>query len=162
MINELTCRHCRICAHVIDEGLVRIFLDRIRTLDISNEVVLCTDYIPDNEVNRYFRACDLVAQPYKSATQSGVTQIAFHFEKPMLVTNVGGLPEIVPDGKIGYVVEPNAQEIANAIVKFYQEEKEEAFTEGVCTEKQKYSWDKMTAAVIKVGSINSTYEDNEK
>ena len=115
------------------------YLDRIRTLDISNEVVLCTDYIPDNEVNRYFRACDLVAQPYKSATQSGVTQIAFHFEKPMLVTNVGGLPEIVPDGKIGYVVEPNAQEIANAIVKFYQEEKEEAFTEGVRTEKQKYS-----------------------
>ena len=138
------------------------YLDRIRTLDISNEVVLCTDYIPDNEVNRYFRACDLVAQPYKSATQSGVTQIAFHFEKPMLVTNVGGLPEIVPDGKIGYVVEPNAQEIANAIVKFYQEEKEEAFTEGVRTEKQKYSWDKMTAAVLKVGSINSTYEDNEK
>ena len=126
------------------------YLDRIRTLDISNEVVLCTDYIPDNEVNRYFRACDLVAQPYKSATQSGVTQIAFHFEKPMLVTNVGGLPEIVPDGKIGYVVEPNAQEIANAIVKFYQEEKEEAFTEGVRTEKQKYSWDKMTAAVLKV------------
>lgn len=126
------------------------YLDRIRTLDISNEVVLCTDYIPDNEVNRYFRACDLVAQPYKSATQSGVTQIAFHFEKPMLVTNVGGLPEIVPDGKIGYVVEPNAQEIANAIVKFYKEEKEEAFTEGVRTEKQKYSWDKMTAAVLKV------------
>ncbi len=138
------------------------YLDRIRTLDISNEVVLCTDYIPDNEVNRYFRACDIVAQPYKSATQSGVTQIAFHFEKPMLVTNVGGLPEIVPDGKIGYVVEPNAQEIANAIVKFYQEEKEEAFTEGVRTEKQKYNWDKMTAAVLKVGSINSTYEDNEK
>ncbi len=126
------------------------YLDRISALDISNIVVLHNDYIPDNKVNLFFRACDIVAQPYKTATQSGVTQVAFHFEKPMLVTNVGGLPEIVPDGKIGYVVEPQAQAIADALVKYYSEEREEEFTEGVREEKKKYSWNRMTEAVIKV------------
>jgi glycosyltransferase involved in cell wall biosynthesis len=124
------------------------YLDRIHSLDISDIVMLHNDYIPDNEVNLYFSACDIVAQPYKTATQSGVTQVAFHFEKPMLVTNVGGLPEIVPDGKIGYVVEPNAQSIADALVKFYKEEKETAFIEGVREEKKKYGWDRMTNAVL--------------
>lgn len=125
------------------------YLDRISALDISDIVVLHNDYIPDNKVNLYFRACDIVAQPYKTATQSGVTQVAFHFEKPMLVTNVGGLPEIVPDGKIGYVVEPHAQNIADALYKFYDEDKEMEFTQGVREEKKKYSWDRMTAAVLK-------------
>ena len=123
------------------------YTDRIHSLDISDIVLLHNDYIPDNKVNLYFSACDIVAQPYKTATQSGVTQVAFHFEKPMLVTNVGGLPEIVPDGKIGYVVEPNAQSIADALVKFYKEAKEEAFVEGVREEKKKYGWDRMTKAV---------------
>lgn len=125
------------------------YLDRISALDISDIVVLHNDYIPDSRVNLYFRACDIVAQPYKTATQSGVTQVAFHFEKPMLVTNVGGLPEIVPDGKIGYVVEPHAQNIADALYKFYDEDKEMEFTQGVREEKKKYSWDRMTAAVLK-------------
>ena len=89
-----------------------------------------------------------MAQPYKTATQSGVTQVAFHFEKPMLVTNVGGLAEIVPDGKIGYVVEPDAQAISDALVNYYKENKEEAFTAGVREEKQKYGWNRMTAAVL--------------
>lgn len=124
------------------------YLDRIRSLDIGDRVVLHNDYIPDSRVNRYFRACDIVAQPYKTATQSGVTQVAFHFEKPMLVTNVGGLPEIVPDGKVGYVVEPDAQSIADALVRFYKENREGEFTEGVRKEKLKYSWDRMTAAVM--------------
>lgn len=125
------------------------YLDRISSLDIGNLVVLHNDYIPDNKVNLFFCSCDIVAQPYKTATQSGVTQVAFHFEKPMLVTNVGGLPEIVPDGKIGYVVEPQAQDIADALVKFYDENHEEEFTQGVREEKKKYSWDRMTAAVLK-------------
>lgn len=124
------------------------YLDRIRTLDISDIVVLHNDYIPDNRVNLYFCSADIVAQPYKTATQSGVTQVAFHFEKPMLVTNVGGLAEIVPDGKIGYVVEPDAQAISEALVNYFKEGKEKAFTAGVREEKQKYSWDRMTAAVL--------------
>ena len=124
------------------------YLNRIRSLDISDIVILHNDYIPDNKVNLYFRACDIVAQPYKTATQSGVTQVAFHFERPMLVTNVGGLPEIVPDGKIGYVVNPDAQDIADALVRYYKENKEEDFTAGVREEKRKYGWDRMTAAVL--------------
>lgn len=125
------------------------YLDRIRSLDISDIVLLHNDYIPDEKVNLYFRACDIVAQPYKTATQSGVTQVAFHFEKPMLVTNVGGLPEIVPDGKIGYVVNPDSQSIADALVAYYAEDNEARFTEGVRIEKKKYAWDRMTQAVIK-------------
>lgn len=124
------------------------YLNRIRSLDISDIVILHNDYIPDNKVNLYFRACDIVAQPYKTATQSGVTQVAFHFECPMLVTNVGGLPEIVPDGKIGYVVNPDAQDIADALVRYYNENKEEEFTAGVREEKLKYGWDRMTSAVL--------------
>lgn len=131
-------------------GNPKPYLDQIENLGIADRVVLKTDYIPDEEVNRYFRACDIVAQPYKSATQSGVTQIAFHFEKPMLVTNVGGLPEIVPNGKIGFVVEPNAQQIADALVAYYQEDKESTFIENVKEEKKKYAWDKMTATILSV------------
>lgn len=123
------------------------YMEQIERLGIADRIKLCTDFIPDSQVNRYFCAADLVAQPYKSATQSGVTQIAFHFEKPMLVTDVGGLAEIVPDGKIGYVVQPDAHQIADAIVRYYDEQREAPFTEAVRHEKQKYSWDKMVEAI---------------
>lgn len=126
------------------------YLDQIEQLGIKDRVILFNDYIPDNEVNRYFGACDIVTQTYKSATQSGVTQVAFHFEKPMLVTNVGGLAEIVPDGKIGYVAEPSADSIADALVRYYEQNNETAFTEGIREEKKKYGWDRMTAAVLSV------------
>lgn len=126
------------------------YLDQIDKGQIRDRVVLCTDYIPDSEVNRYFSACDIVAQPYKTATQSGVTQIAFHFEKPMLVTNVGGLSEIVPDGKIGYVVEPNAHDVADALVDYFKEGKELLFTRNVAEEKLKYAWGKMTNTIVNV------------
>lgn len=121
--------------------------DLIARLDLSSRVAMHTDFIPDHEVNRYFCAADLVAQPYKTATQSGVTQIAFHFERPMLVTNVGGLPEIVPDGKVGFVVEPQAQQIADAIVRYFSEDWQQRLTEGVRQEKQKYLWTNMTQAI---------------
>lgn len=123
------------------------YRDRIARLDIGDRVVMHTDFIPDHEVNRYFCAADLVAQPYKNATQSGVSQIAYHFEKPMLVTNVGGLPEIVPNEKAGFVVEPDAQQIADAIVRYFEEGWQERLTEGCRQEKQKYGWDKMTSAI---------------
>ena len=98
-------------------------------------------------MNRYFSAADIVAQPYKTATQSGVTQIAFHFEKPMLVTNVGGLAEIVPDGKIGYVTEPDSKQIADALCRFFEENKREEFEQNVVEEKKKYAWSAFTAAI---------------
>lgn len=123
------------------------YQEQISRHDIGDRVVLHTEFIPDHEVNRYFCAADLVVQPYKNATQSGVSQIAYHFEKPMVVTNVGGLPEIVPDGKAGFVVKPDSQEIANAIVRYFEEDWQQRLTEGVREEKKKYAWDKMTAAI---------------
>lgn len=123
------------------------YQELISRLDIGDRVAMHTDFIPDHEVNRYFCAADLVVQPYKSATQSGVSQIAYHFEKPMVVTRVGGLPEIVPDGKAGFVVEPDAGQIADAIVRYFDEAWEARLTEGVRDEKKKYSWDKMTSAI---------------
>lgn len=126
------------------------YLNQIKTLGIEDKVVLCTDFIPDSEVNRYFSAADLVTQPYKTATQSGVTQIAFHFEKPMLVTNVGGLAEIVPDGKIGYVVEPDTKQIADAICKFFDEHHQQEFEKNIVEEKQKYAWSEFTRNIMEI------------
>ncbi|MDD3079323.1 MAG: glycosyltransferase [Paludibacter sp.] len=116
-------------------------------LGLKGKVIWHNDFIPDSEVRNYFSAADIIVQPYKSATQSGVTQIAYHFEKPMLVTNVGGLAEIIPNGKVGYVVEPNEHEIADALVAFFNDNLQDAFAEGIKVEKEKYSWKKMTEAI---------------
>jgi glycosyltransferase involved in cell wall biosynthesis len=111
---------------------------------------LHTEFIPDEEVNLYFCASDMVVQPYKSATQSGVTQIGYHFNKPMLVTNVGGLSEIIPDGKIGYVVEPDSQSIANALVDFYKNDRMAEFETNILEEKKKFSWKNMVSTFLSV------------
>ena len=116
------------------------YLDKIKEFGIEDKVVLHTRFISDNDVNQYFSVADIVAQPYKTATQSGVTQVAYHFEKPMLVTNVGGLSEIVLDGKIGYVVEPNPREIASAINNFFENNRGEVFEKNIVEEKKKYEW----------------------
>ena len=92
-------------------------------------------------------AADAVIQPYRNATQSGVTPLAYHFEKPMVVTNVGGLPSLVPDGKAGLVVEPEPAAIAGGILKFYQLG-ENYFIPHLRSEKQKYSWLNIVNAVI--------------
>lgn len=123
------------------------YMEQIERLGIKDSTLLFTEFIPDDKVNLYFRACDIVVQPYKSATQSGVAQIAFHFEKPMIVTNVGGLAEIVPDGKVGYVVEPQPGQIADAIIRYFDGNHEQEFTEGVREEKKKYSWSKMRETI---------------
>lgn len=119
----------------------------IQDLNLKDKLELHTRFIPDNEVVNYFCAVDMVVQPYKHATQSGVTQICYHFNKPMLVTNVGGLPEIVPNNKVGFVVEPNEQDVANAILKFYKENKEPEFIQNILEEKKKYSWKVMVEKV---------------
>lgn len=123
------------------------YMEQIERLQIGDRVVLKTDFIPDSEVGTYFCAADLVTQPYRSATQSGVSQIAYHYERPMLVTRVGGLPEIVPDGKAGFVVAPEATAIADAMVRYFAEGWEERLVAGVRDEKKKYGWDKLTAAI---------------
>ena len=117
-----------------------------QALGIDDEVVWKTDFVPDSEVRLYFCAADLIVQPYKSATQSGVTQIAYHFNRPMLVTRVGGLAEIVPDGRAGYVVEPDAPAITTALTDFLA--KGPDFAEGLAEEKKKYSWSGMARAIL--------------
>ncbi|MGZ4035122.1 MAG: glycosyltransferase [Bacteroidia bacterium] len=112
----------------------------IRKNGLEKSIILKTEYISSEEVRYYFCASDMIAQPYRSATQSGVTQIAYHFEKPMLVTNVGGLSEIVPNDKVGYVTEINSKAIADAIVDFYTNKKEQIFTQNTIIEKQRFLW----------------------
>jgi len=126
----------------------KAYLEIIKSNNIENKILLFKDFIPDNEVNLFFSACDLVAQPYKTATQSGVTQVAYHFEKPMIVTNVGGLAEIVPDKKCGYVVESSADAIADAILDFYNQNNESLFIENCKIEKEKYDWKRMTETIL--------------
>jgi D-inositol-3-phosphate glycosyltransferase len=126
------------------------YMQLIKLYDLEKEIILFDHFIKDADVPLYFGAADIVVQPYRSATQSGVTQIAFHYEKPMLVTDVGGLREIVPDRICGYVVRPEPGEIAAAIIDFFENKRFEQFSAGVRNEKKKFSWDKMTASIIEV------------
>ena len=126
------------------------YKDLIRKNGLGNDIIFFDHFIKDSEVPLFFSIADIVVQPYKTATQSGVTQIAYFFEKPMLVTDVGGLKEIVPDGKCGYVVKPNPLSISEAMIDFYDNRRQERFTEGVKSEKEKFSWDKMTKAILEV------------
>jgi D-inositol-3-phosphate glycosyltransferase len=119
----------------------------IEQFNLQDYVELHNRFIPDPEVGLYFGAADIIAQPYKTATQSGVTQIGYHFEKPMLVTNVGGLAEIIPDGKVGYVVEPYTKAIADKLLEFFTENKAEEFITNVKEEKKKYAWSTMTGTI---------------
>ena len=116
--------------------------------NLQSRAHLRTDFIPNSEVRYYFSAADLVVQPYKHATQSGITQIAFHFEKPMVVTNVGGLAEVVPDGKVGFVAEPNPTSIADAILKFYEPNSIPGLHRHILDEKKKYTWDTFTEVMM--------------
>ncbi len=126
------------------------YLQLIKDLNLEDLVILKTEYIPNDKVQDYFNAADIVAQPYKSATQSGVTQIGYHFNKPMLVTNVGGLSEIIPHMKIGYVVPVDSNEIAKALIDFYENNRKDSFTTNVIEEKERFSWDKMTKAIYQL------------
>ncbi len=122
----------------------------IQKHNLKKWVIEKTSFIPNNEVVNYFCAADIIVQPYKSATQSGVTQIAYHFGKAMLVTNVGGLPEMIPDGKVGYVVPPNSEAIAHALIDFYENKRELFFSTNVEQEKKKYSWQHLIDSINKL------------
>lgn len=126
------------------------YREQIARNALTDRVVIRNEFIPDDDLRKYFGAADLIAQPYKSATQSGVTQVAFHFEKPMLVTNVGGLGEIVHHGRMGYAVEPTAEAIAEALLDYYTHDRREAYTEYLKKEKTKYEWTRLTAAFMNI------------
>ncbi len=114
---------------------------------LKGRLILHTHFISDEEVKYFFCAADCVVQPYRSATQSGVTPLAYYFEKPMIVTNVGGLPALVPDKKAGLIAEPNAQDISDKIVEFINLGNN-YFTNGIQEEKNKLSWGAMTEAIL--------------
>jgi len=144
------------------------YIDLIEKHGLKDLVVMSNNYIPDSEVALYFNAADVVVQPYKDATQSGVTQIAYHFEKPIITTDVGGLAEIVPDNEVGFVTAPEVNEIQRAILRFYQEDKGREFEANVKKLKLKYSWDQMLTTIDEVtemldtGNNNLTTNDNKK
>lgn len=126
------------------------YLDLIKRYKLEEFIFMHTDFIPNQEVGRYFSAADCVVLPYRSATQSGITQVAYHFDLPMIVSNVGGLPELVHNEYVGYVVEPNARQIADGIFSFYQHDKEQQFRTNIIDEKRKYSWDTFGSEILKL------------
>jgi glycosyltransferase involved in cell wall biosynthesis len=126
--------------------------DQILRLGIQDYLILKTDFIPDSEVKYYFCSADMVIQPYRNATQSGVTPLAYHFEKPMIVTNVGGLPSLVPDNKVGLVAEPNAKSIAEKIVDYFNKG-ENYFLPYLIEEKKKLSWTKLTGTILELAKL---------
>ena len=126
------------------------YLQQIADLHIADKIVLHTEFIPNTKVSTYFSAADLIVQPYKSATQSGVTQVAYHFEKPIITTNVGALAEIVPDGKVGYVVAPESEAIAKAIYRFFSENQYQNFHLAMREEKKKFDWNVMIDVISEI------------
>ena len=128
------------------------YRQKINELDIADMLILRTNFIPDSEVKYYLSAADVVVQPYRSATQSGVTPLAYHFEKPMIVTNVGSLPSMVPDNKVGLVCEPDPVSIADAIGRYFQLG-ENYFISHLRSEKEKYSWSALVKAITGMPGI---------
>ena len=116
------------------------YISQVNSLGIEESVILRSDFIPEDQVKNYFCACDMITQTYRTATQSGVTQIAYHFERPMLVTNVGGLSEIVPHNKVGYVCDIDTKQIADCIIEFYNQSKEKEFSDNTKQEKKRFTW----------------------
>ncbi len=121
---------------------------QIASLNLQRHVTVHSDYVSNDLVGKYFSACDAVILPYLSATQSGIAQIAYNFDKPVIATDVGGLAEVVLDGQTGIIVPPNnPQALADAIVRFYAEQREEEFIARIVQEKRKYSWDAMVSTI---------------
>jgi glycosyltransferase involved in cell wall biosynthesis len=124
------------------------YRNQITANGIEKNVVVHSDYVPNEEVSKYFSAADVVVLPYVSATQSGIVQIAYQFDKPVIATDVGGLSEVVLNGRTGFIVKPEAPgAVAEAVVRFYKEGREAEFVRNVQEEKKKYSWDNIVQAI---------------
>jgi D-inositol-3-phosphate glycosyltransferase len=128
----------------------KFYTDLIAELGIQDRVILRTDFIPNGEVATYFSAADLIVQPYRSATQSGVSQVAYHFSKPMIVTNVGGLAEFVPHGEVGFVCAPEPADIAKYIGTFFLQHQASDFAPGLERMRKEFSWKKLIQTIDSV------------
>lgn len=125
----------------------KTYLDLIISLGLKESIELHSHYIADADIKFYFGACDLVVQPYRSATQSGISQLAYHFEKPMVVTNVGGLPEIVKHEETGFVTDVNPSSISDALIAFFNDDINR-FDIAIQQEKKKYSWTYLSETIL--------------
>ena len=123
------------------------YRELVSRLGLEDKIIFRNEYIPQDEVRYYFGAADIVAQPYRSATQSGISQLACHFEKPMLVTRVGGLPEIVPHGKAGYVTDVSAPAVAEALVDFFENNRAAEMEAFVKEYKKQFSWSTLAKTI---------------
>ncbi|MBL7727512.1 MAG: glycosyltransferase family 4 protein, partial [Dinghuibacter sp.] len=127
------------------------YLDQLAQNNINDRVILRTSFIADSEVKYYLSAAHVLVQPYRNATQSGVTPLAYHFGVPMVITNVGGLPAMVPDGVAGLVAEPSAESIAQKIKEIFQRGPAQ-FLPGMYEERKKYSWEKLTSTIVNLAN----------
>ena len=129
------------------------YISMIDNLGISESIILKNDFIPEDNVKNYFCASDMITQTYRTATQSGITQIAYHFERPMLVTNVGGLPECVDEGKSGYIVEPNdVNQLSIRIKDFFNSNDSVEMPEYIKLNKKKFSWDYHIEGILELAN----------
>ena len=130
------------------------YIKLINDGDVAGQIEIHDGYIPDKEVEKFFAASDVVVLPYVSATQSGIVQIAYGFDKPVIATNVGGLPDVVTDGKTGYLVEAeNPEKLAEAVCRFYEGNNKERFQAGVKEEAYRFSWDRMVENIEKLHGL---------
>lgn len=124
------------------------YINLIRESNIETNTHIVEGYIPDKEVEKYFAATDLVGLPYVSATQSGIVQIAYGFHKPVVVTDVGGLPDVVDDKETGYIVEKeNEKALAEAVVRFFESAPRERFAENIRQKAKEFSWETMVQRI---------------
>lgn len=131
------------------------YRDQVKRLRLGEKVTLVNQYIPNENVSSYFRAANLLVLPYRSATQSGVIQMAHFFGLPVVSTTVGGLPEVIQEGETGFLVEPeNPEQLADAVVGYFQHKNEEAMKAGLTAAGKKYSWDGMLTAIEGLAGIN--------
>jgi glycosyltransferase involved in cell wall biosynthesis len=131
------------------------YTELIQKLEISSQVTFLNRYVPNEEVSVLFDAADLVVIPYVSATQSGVVQLSYAFGKPVVVGNVGGLPEAVEDGKTGYLVPPRSPEaIAHAITNFYQGRRESEMVMAIQKMQSRDSWLALTSTIEELATVS--------
>jgi glycosyltransferase involved in cell wall biosynthesis len=141
---------------------VNIYKEQIKKLNIENNIKLISNFVPSEKVRYFISACDVVVLPYISATQSGIIQLAYFYDKPVIASDVGGLSEVVINNKTGFIVPPGSiQELSGAIIKYYEESLEDAFSENVKQEKKKYEWNNFVKDIENLTGIRED-SDNKK